>query len=223
MTVRSLNRHTSIVSPAVEFRIRYRHSVDLMASAKIKRIATFDEKWFRAFQVKVGWKLLNLEGICYWLMVYMRTGLINDDVVTTRGLLRVRQWPEVFGIRSDGFDYRNFVTVFPGPPNYESIKRGDRKETAIILTLVARACTTGNDPQGFDVPETGLREMQLVVMKHAHWKTVRHRMGKRAIVTGTIFHAHTGRPLLCNRSAWRFNVSTRRNHVSGNFVAGISG
>src|SRR5882724_8364367 len=53
--------------------------------------------------------------------------------------------------------------VFPGPPNYESIKQGDRKETAIILTLAARACTTGNDLQGIDVPETGIREMQLVV------------------------------------------------------------
>lgn len=42
--------------------------------------------------------------------------------------------------------------VFPGPPNYKSIKRGDRKETAIILALIALTCTTGNDPQGVDVP-----------------------------------------------------------------------
>ena len=82
--------------------------------------------------------------------------------------------------------------VFPGPPNYESIKRGDRKEKAIILTLVPRACTTGNDPQGFDVPEPDIREMQLVVTKDTHWKTVSRLMGKRAIVTGTLFHAHTG-------------------------------
>ncbi len=82
--------------------------------------------------------------------------------------------------------------VFPGPPNYESIKRGDRKETAITLTLVARACTAGTDHQGFDVPETGIRETQLVIMKDARWKTVRRLMGKRAIVTGTLFHAHTG-------------------------------
>jgi hypothetical protein len=82
--------------------------------------------------------------------------------------------------------------VFAGPPNYESIKRGDRKETAIIFTLVAPACTTGNDPVGIDVPETHIRKMQLVVTKDAHWKTVRRLMGKRAIVTGTLFHAHTG-------------------------------
>ncbi|MCA1602927.1 MAG: hypothetical protein LC776_15275, partial [Acidobacteria bacterium] len=76
--------------------------------------------------------------------------------------------------------------MFPGPPNYDSIKRGDRKETAIILQLAARACTTGNDPQGLDVPETGLREMQLVVRKEAHWKIIRRLIGKRAIVTGTL-------------------------------------
>jgi hypothetical protein len=81
--------------------------------------------------------------------------------------------------------------VFPGPPNYESIRRGDRKETAIILTLMARACTTGSDPR-FDIPETNIREMQLVVTKDAHWETIHRLMGKRVIVTGTLFHAHTG-------------------------------
>jgi hypothetical protein len=83
--------------------------------------------------------------------------------------------------------------VFPGPPNYESIKRGDRKERAIILMLAAPTCTTSKDPpQGLDDPETDIREMQLVVTKSAHWKTVERRLGKRVIVTGTLFHAHTG-------------------------------
>jgi Domain of unknown function (DUF4431) len=82
--------------------------------------------------------------------------------------------------------------VFAGPPNYESIKRGDRKETAIILTLVPRTCTTGNDPNSVDVSETDIREMQLVVTKHADWKINRRQMGKRVIATGTLFHAITG-------------------------------
>ncbi|HEY0761664.1 MAG TPA: DUF4431 domain-containing protein [Pyrinomonadaceae bacterium] len=81
--------------------------------------------------------------------------------------------------------------VVAGPPNYESIRRGDRKETAIILTLVTPTCTTGKDPAGIDVPETDIREMQLVV-KSADWKTIRRRMGKRVLVTGTLFHAITG-------------------------------
>ncbi len=82
--------------------------------------------------------------------------------------------------------------VFPGPPNYESIKRGDRKETAIILTLAGKTCTTGNEGDDLDVSEAGIREVQLVVMKNADWKIVRRLMGKRAKVTGTLFHAHTG-------------------------------
>lgn len=82
--------------------------------------------------------------------------------------------------------------VFPGPPNYKSIKRGDRKETAVILTLNARTCTAGNDPQAVDVAEADIREVQLVVTKDAHWRTVRGLIKKRAIVTGTLFHAHTG-------------------------------
>ncbi|HKR59365.1 MAG TPA: DUF4431 domain-containing protein [Pyrinomonadaceae bacterium] len=83
--------------------------------------------------------------------------------------------------------------IFPGLPNYESIKRGDRKERAIIVTLAAPTCSTRNDsPQGLDDPETDIREMQLVVTKSAHWKTVERRLGKRVVVTGTLFHAHTG-------------------------------
>jgi hypothetical protein len=83
--------------------------------------------------------------------------------------------------------------VFAGPPNYRSIKRGDRKERAIILRLLTPTCTSRNDPpQGLDDPETNVREIQLVVTKSAHWKTVERRLGKRVMVTGTLFHAHTG-------------------------------
>jgi hypothetical protein len=80
--------------------------------------------------------------------------------------------------------------AFPGPPNYESIKRGDRKETAWLLSLRKNICTTGHDD--IDVAESNEREVQLVIRNDAHWKTVRSLSGKRAIITGTLFHAHTG-------------------------------
>src|SRR5437773_9064287 len=50
--------------------------------------------------------------------------------------------------------------VFAGPPNYESIKRGDRKETAIILTLTAKTCTARNEGDDLDVSEIGIHEVQ---------------------------------------------------------------
>src|SRR5260370_3314743 len=54
--------------------------------------------------------------------------------------------------------------VFAGPPNYESIKRCDRKESAIILKLVTPTCTTRNDPpHGLDYAATNVRKIQFVV------------------------------------------------------------
>ena len=82
--------------------------------------------------------------------------------------------------------------VFPGPPNYESIKRGDLKETAIILAFAKPACIIGNDPANNEISETGIRGMQLVILKAVHWKTIRRLMGRRAIVTGTLFYWQSG-------------------------------
>lgn len=85
-----------------------------------------------------------------------------------------------------------YSKVFAGPPNYESIRRGDRKETAIILKLDTLICTVGSDPLGFDVPYSNIRDMQLVIYDDKQWKTVHQQMGKRIAVTGTLFGAHTG-------------------------------
>jgi len=81
--------------------------------------------------------------------------------------------------------------VFPGPPNYESIKRGDQKERAIILTIASPICVNGGD-DAVDEPEYNIRDLQLVITKPADWKTVERRLGKRVSVVGTLFHAHTG-------------------------------
>ena len=84
--------------------------------------------------------------------------------------------------------------VFAGPPNYESIKRGDRKETAVILTLETATCTSASETAAdtFDVAETGVREVQLVIKTPAQWKALKRLRGAPVTVTGTLFHAHTG-------------------------------
>src|SRR5688500_18092266 len=98
--------------------------------------------------------------------------------------------------------------VFPGPPNYESIKRGDRKERAIILILTTPVCTTSHEPpQGLDEAEKNVREIQLVVTKSAHWKTVERRLTKRVVITGTLFHSHTGH----HRTKVLINVASIRS------------
>ena len=82
--------------------------------------------------------------------------------------------------------------IVPGPPNYSSIRKGDQKETLILVTLTQPICTTGNDPAGIDVPETGLRDIQLSISKDNDWPVIRRLIGKRVTVSGTLFHAHTG-------------------------------
>jgi hypothetical protein len=73
-----------------------------------------------------------------------------------------------------------------------SIRKGDRKETAILLTLAEPLCTNGNDPAGIDVAESGLSDIQLVITKDEEWPIIRRFIGKRATVSGTLFHSHTG-------------------------------
>lgn len=82
--------------------------------------------------------------------------------------------------------------AFPGPPNYQSIERGDRAETAIILLLAAPTCTTNKTTDDIDVPETDIRELQLVLSKPSDRKLAKRLLGKPALVTGTLFHSHTG-------------------------------
>ena len=81
--------------------------------------------------------------------------------------------------------------IFPGRPNYESIKKGDESERAIILKLSSPICTN-HGPDGFDAAETNVRVVQLVVMQSTQWKTVESRLGRRVRVTCTLFHGHTG-------------------------------
>ncbi len=81
--------------------------------------------------------------------------------------------------------------TFPGPPNYESIKRGDQKERAIIIRLGAPICTRGGSDI-FNVAENNIRDVQLVLNETSHWKVVERRIKKRVTVRGSIFHSHTG-------------------------------
>jgi hypothetical protein len=83
-----------------------------------------------------------------------------------------------------------YSKVFPGPPNYESIRKGDRKEIAWLLTLSKPICTLPGDPP--DDAEANVPEIQLVISQDADWKTVKSLAGQRVTVTGTLFHASTG-------------------------------
>lgn len=71
------------------------------------------------------------------------------------------------------------LEVFPGPPNYESVKNGDEAEGALILTAMKQ----------------GKKErFQLVVLSDSKQKfaTLRHCIGKTVSVEGVVWEAITG-------------------------------
>src|SRR5882672_3135176 len=66
--------------------------------------------------------------------------------------------------------------TLPGPPNYQSIKRGDRPQVVDLLILEAPICTI---PDYKDSPNTDAFQGQDTVQ-------VRRFTGRRVVVTGTL-------------------------------------
>jgi Domain of unknown function (DUF4431) len=81
--------------------------------------------------------------------------------------------------------------VFPGPPDFESVKGGDQPETYWVLRLSKPICVAPVEPdsRGINVPETDVRLLQL---NQVDYKGSKHLLGKRVKVKGRLVHAITG-------------------------------
>src|SRR6266850_1891735 len=76
--------------------------------------------------------------------------------------------------------------TLPGPPNYQSIKRGDRPQVVDLLILEAPICTI---PDYKDSPNTDAFQGQDTVQVRravSTWREVRRLAGKRVVVKGTL-------------------------------------
>ena len=80
--------------------------------------------------------------------------------------------------------------TFPGPPNYESVRRGDQPEVSWVLVLARPVCVTGNTDD-INVAERRVTDLQLILTPE-EYKQFRRFVGRRARVRGTLTHAHTG-------------------------------
>ena len=82
--------------------------------------------------------------------------------------------------------------TFPGPPNYESIRRGDQPETYWILHLASPICTTASAEND---AESNVSDIQLILTPR-QYALYRNCAGgrARAVVTarGKLLHAITG-------------------------------
>jgi len=76
--------------------------------------------------------------------------------------------------------------TLPGPPNYQSIARGDRPQVADLLILDHPICTIGDYK---DSPNTDAFQGQDTIQvrrTETTWRDVRRLTGRRVVVTGTL-------------------------------------
>jgi hypothetical protein len=81
--------------------------------------------------------------------------------------------------------------VFPGPPNYSSIKGGDRPETYWILRLSEPICVlaASSDSGEVNVAEPSVAKLQILQIDY---KRYRHLLGAKVRIKGRLTHAITG-------------------------------
>ena len=99
--------------------------------------------------------------------------------------------------QSQPFRFEGVLTrrVFPGPPNYQDVRKGDKPEPTYILRLQKPICVSGDEfidaQKKIDriqiFPKDASNEAKLL------WKELRKLVGKPVVVEGSEpFGAHTG-------------------------------
>ena len=83
---------------------------------------------------------------------------------------------------------------YPGPPNDESARQGDRPDTVLILSIPKPICVAPDSAsdESDKQPESGVRELQLAIGTDSVWAQLRAAHGSRLRVTGELFHAISG-------------------------------
>jgi hypothetical protein len=120
---------------------------------------------------------------------------------------------ETDGVKLSG---RIIRKTFPGPPNFESVKRGDAREVTWILHLAKPVCVKPARQDTFNEAEVGVSEVHLV-LSGSQYRRFRGLVGKRPVViTGNLFHSFTGhhhaRVLMSVSTAEAMNVESPRRH-----------
>ena len=82
--------------------------------------------------------------------------------------------------------------TFPGPPNYESVKKGDKPETSWFLDLPESVCVNESKTEpDLNPKQSGIHEIQLV-LKPEQYQQHKGLVGRKVLATGTLFGEHTG-------------------------------
>ena len=83
--------------------------------------------------------------------------------------------------------------IYPGPPNYESVRRGDEAEHIWLLKL-SKPIELKDDgvPTTNNEAEKNIREVQLVITSPKNERFLEKSIGHSVKLSGSLFHALTG-------------------------------
>lgn len=116
----------------------------------------------------------------------------EPDVVTLTGVLSTR--------------------IYPGAPNYESVKSGDLPNKIWLIRLPHPiSMEPGPEPASFE-GETGIKEIHVILTDLKDEKTLKQHGGETVTIIGKIFHAHTIHhplPLILDVQSFKLHVSKR--------------
>jgi len=79
--------------------------------------------------------------------------------------------------------------IHPGPPNYEDISKGDRKESIWVMLLDEAICVHPLDD--LNPGEVDQKEVQLVLNREKY-KKYKELVNRKVKVKGTMFHSFSG-------------------------------
>lgn len=85
-----------------------------------------------------------------------------------------------------------FRKSFPGPPNYQDIKKGDEEEIYWLIKTITPFCVNESEMMFGDKVDNQF-EAQLVMSSAFNFYQMRRALlGQKVIVKGTLFPQHTG-------------------------------
>jgi len=81
--------------------------------------------------------------------------------------------------------------VFAGPPNYESVARGDQAEPQFVIQLDKPVCVKADPTNDFAVFVPSIRDIMLM-LNPPQFGQLRSRLGTRVMLSGGLMAAETG-------------------------------
>jgi Domain of unknown function (DUF4431) len=82
------------------------------------------------------------------------------------------------------------LQLFAGPPNFESIAKGDAEERTFILELPRRVCAYDGDE--FADPNERFDRVHVSSSNPAMMRVLKAAVGRQIVAVGEAFSAHTG-------------------------------